>query len=379
MRPLFKERKMNEVSSRGWLFMGESGGPCDKACQMCYYAYQKNLVFYSLETMLNHANLFRHYYKLDAADISGGEPTIYKYIVELVRHCSKIGLKPTIITHGQNTRDNFKPNFPGAEKGEPLYKAIERAGLEDWLVSLHGGSATAHDDVLGEAGSFDRLLAGLDLVKRPVRFNTTIQKENLNDLPVGILLDRAPTVWNPILFNPFHEWANKTGKDEIEFQVTYRAAAEKLAIAIEKLEAAKWEVNVRYFPLCIAEEFGFAQNVSGYHQVSFDPWEWRLNASRRVALEKIEAEGGWFQSERTRARDIVGPRVLNEVCGGCAVREICDGPQTQYAAAHGLDELRPLEFIEGSVEMEPNDLQQMPVMFQYDDAIDLKFKEGEVA
>jgi hypothetical protein len=318
------------------MFMGEQGGPCDKACQMCYYAHQKNLVFFSLDTLMQHANLFRHYYGLTACDISGGEATIYRDIVPLIRHCAAIGLAPTIITHGQNNRDDWKP----WNKSMPLYQEIEEAGLDDWLISLHGDSAASHDAVLCESGSFDRLIHGLGRVKRPVRFNTTIQATNIHDLPVRVLLDRQPTVWNPIMFNPFHYWADKV-KMEIDFQVSYREAAGPLARAIERLEAAGWEVNVRYWPLCIAKEFGFEANVSGYHQVPFDPWEWRLNVTQRIPLEKIEADGGWYAAERTRAAEWMKARD-NPSCQGCSLGLICDKPPSQYQAKYGCGELKAI-------------------------------------
>ena len=338
MKPLYRKRR--DVCSRGWLFMGEQGGPCDQKCQMCYYAYQKNLVFYSLETLIQHANMFRHYYGLDACDITGGEATIYKTktgdIVDLVSHCAAIGLRPTIITHGQNTRDDWTLGRP-----RPLYQEIEAAGLDDWLVSLHGAGPDEHDAVLGKRGSFERLMHGLDLVSRPVRFNTTIQRNNFDKLPVNVLKDRPPTVWNPIMFNPFFVWSEDK-KNEIDFQVSYREAAEPLARAIEELEALGWEVNVRYWPLCIAEEFGFAENVCGYHQVPFDPWEWRLNVTQRSPMELIEKEGGWYNSERKRALTWMQKRD-NGVCDSCTRRNICDKPPEQYQGKYGLDELRPVE------------------------------------
>lgn len=342
MKPLYSPR--DGVCSRGWLFLGEQGGPCDKKCEFCYYAWQKNLVFFSLETLIQHANMFRHYYGLDACDITGGEATIYKQIPELVAHCARIGLKPTIITHGQNNRDDWKL---GRER--PLYQEIEAAGLEDWLISLHGGSAASHDKILCQEGSFGRLIAGLDLVERPVRFNSTLCADNFRDLPVNILADRPPTVWNPIMFNPFHAWSDKTGETEIDFQEQYRTIAPYLARAIETLEPLGWEVNVRYWPLCIAKEFGFAENVCGYHQVPFDPWEWRLNVTTRTSMERIAAEGGWYDSERKRAIDGMGPRG-NPKCDTCSLRAICDKPPEQYQKKYGHDELCP---IIGGVEEDP--------------------------
>jgi len=337
MKPLYKPR--GGIISRGWLFMGEQGGPCDKACEFCYYASQKNLVFFSFETLLQHANLYRHYYGLDACDITGGEATIFKTpkgdIVDLVAHCARIGLKPTIITHGQNNREDFKLG-----RKRPLYQDIEDAGLEDWLISLHGGSAESHDKILGSAGSFKRLVENLDNVKRPVRFNSTIVDTNFRDLPVNILKNRPPTVYNMIAFNPFHAWHEKTGMKEIDFQAQYQDSAPYVAKAVETLEAIGWEVNVRYFPMCIAEKYGFAQNVSGYHQVPYDPWEWRLNVTGRTPMEKIEQQGGWLAAERNAGLAWMKDR-QNKTCGQCANKMICDAPQLQYQKKYGLGELIP--------------------------------------
>lgn len=346
MKPLYRPR--GGIISRGWLFMGEQGGPCDKSCEFCYYAWQKNLVFFSFQTMLQHANMFRHYYGLDACDITGGEATIYKTpqgdIVDLVAHCARIGLRPTIISHGQNNRDDWKLG-----RKRPLYQEIEDAGLDDWLISLHGGTPESHDKILGGEGSFKRLVAGLDLVKRPVRFNATIVGTNYKDFPVNVLKDRPPTVFNMIAFNPFHAWHEKTGVTEIDFQVKYEESAPYVARAVSDLEALGWEVNVRYFPMCIAEQYGFAENVCGYHQVPSDPWEWRLNVTGRTPMETIERQGGWEAAERNAALAWMKGR-SNPVCSKCSNKMICDAPQEQYQKKYGLAELLPLS---GEMRVDP--------------------------
>jgi len=335
MKPLHKPRSWQASDSIGWLFMGEQGGPCDKSCVFCYYAFQKNLVFYDLPTMIGIANLFRHYYKLDGADITGGEPTIYKHIVELVQHCANIGLSPRIITHGQNLHDGWKMHYK-----EPVYKLVEEAGLELWRVSLHGGSPQSHDLLLAHENSFAKLTGNLDNLTKPVHFNTTITNTNFNDLPVGVLKDRPATVYNMIWFNPYFYWSTDKGMVEADFQVKYREAAEHVAGAIQELEARGWEVNVRYFPLCIAQEFGFAENVCNYFQVPFDPWEWRLTTTARKSQEQIRAAGGTYQAEMLQAREWMKGRD-NQKCASCSLSQICDKPPEQYQKKYGLDEVVP--------------------------------------
>jgi hypothetical protein len=93
--------------------------------------------------------------------------------------------------------------------------------------------------------------------------------------------------------------------------------------------------------MCIAEQYGFAQNVSGYHQVPYDPWEWRLNVTARTRVEQIEKQGGWVAAERNAGLAWMKDRG-NKVCGACANKMICDAPQLQYQKKYGLDELLPI-------------------------------------
>lgn len=337
-RPLY--RPHGQPTERGWLFLGRHGGPCDKACKMCYYAFQQQLVFFSLPTLLHHANRMRHYYGLSACDISGGEATIYgpkeggrrPRLEALVRHCANIGLAPTIITHGQNNT---------AE----LVAGVEDAGLEDWLISLHG-LAEGHERTVvnhqGDgAGGWGRVIAGLAHCRRPVRFNTTLQNFNAAELP-GLarwLADhRPPTVWNLIQFNPFYAWNERP---DIDFQTPMAALAPLVGEAVRIAEAAGWEVNVRYFPYCVAAEHGFARNCINFYQTQVDPWEWDLLATNRVPLREVQRRGGTAAARRVECDRIAAGR-RNRACAGCRFNRICEGPTTQYQARYGVDELRPI-------------------------------------
>ena len=339
-RPLYKHDHLRPTQ-RGWLFMGNHGGPCDKACKHCYYAFQKQLVFYDLNTLIGHANRMRHYYNLRYCDISGGEATIYgpkdkagrrPHLEALISHCAAIGLKPTVITHGQN-------NTP------ELVKGVEDAGLEDWLISMHGMEA-GHDALVVNhkgtgAGGWGRLVANLPHITRPARFNSTIQAFNYHELPQQAqwLADNMPpTVFNMISFNPFFAWA---GKEVIEFQERHSVVAPYIAAAVEIAEAAGWEVNCRYFPPCVAAEYGFERNCIGYFQTQTDPWEWSLVATEKVPMATIRQFGGNHQTNLAACRSIAERR-KNDQCASCRFfGTVCEGLAEQYQHRFGVDELRP--------------------------------------
>jgi MoaA/NifB/PqqE/SkfB family radical SAM enzyme len=339
VRPIYKHDHLSPTK-RGWLFLGNHGGPCDRACRMCYYAFQRDLTFFSLDTLIAHANKFRHLYGLEYCDISGGEATILGKKVDgrrpdletLVRHCADIGLKPTIITHGQNNT---------AE----LVKGVEDAGLEDWLISMHG-LVSGHDatvvDHRGQGeGGWERLVAGLQYCQRPVRFNTTLQNFNYQEVPALArwLVDNRPaTVWNLIQFNPFFKW---TERPEIDFQEKSTTLAPYVAQAIEIAEAAGWEVNCRYFAPCIAQEYGFAKNCVGFFQTQIDPWEWALVATERAPMEWVKEQGGIHQANMAICRQISDGRA-NAKCVTCRFfKTVCEGIPEQYQQRYGIDELVP--------------------------------------
>jgi len=342
-RPLYKGGRFDHTNptQRGWLFMGNHGGTCDKACLHCYYAFQKNLVFFDLNTLIGHANRMRWYYNLRYCDISGGEATIYgpkdkdgrhPHLEALIRHCANIGLKPTVITHGQN-------NTP------ELVAGIEEAGLEDWLISMHGMEAGHDALVVNHAGKggggWGKLVANLKNITRPARFNSTIQAHNYHELPEQArwLADNMPpTVFNMIQFNPFFAWA---GKDVIEFQDKMTTLAPYVGEAVRIAEAAGWEVNVRYFSPCVAAEHGFERNCIGYFQTQIDPWEWSLVATEKVPMKVVRQYGGQHQTNLAACRGIAKRRE-NDVCKTCRYfGGVCEGPPEQYQARFGIDELRP--------------------------------------
>lgn len=327
-------------TARGWLFLGENGGPCDKACKMCYYAYQTALVFYSLDTLMGHANLFRHHYGLGYVDISGGEATIYgpmkngrrPALEALVRHCAAIGLRPTIISHGQNHT---------AE----LVRGVEDAGLEDWLISLHGMEAGHEQTVIDHkgsgAGGWRKLIDGLAHCRRPIRFNTTVQDFNYRELPElaqWLADNKPPTVWNMIQFNPFFAWE---GKEVIEFQAPLTNIAPYIGQAVKIAEAAGWEVNVRYFPFCVAQAHGFARNCINFYQTQYDHWEWCLAATNRIKMADIEKAGGLVAARRLYCDNIARSR-NNPKCAACRYHPICEGPSEQYQRRFGVSELTPV-------------------------------------
>jgi len=360
-----------------WGLLGNNGGICDLACEHCFYFHETEKVFYDSESLLCRFNKFRYYYGLNATDITGGEPTVFndpilterglnwkhedgrnEHLEYLVRHCANIGLAPSIITHGQNVT-------------EAAAKALEEAGLDTFEFSIHG-LGVLDGKKLGEGhkrlvlkhgsdggrqydGGFQRIIDGSRACSRPIRWNSTVVEPTYQELPgVAKFLTEnyPPVVYNMIFFMPYH----RHGLIDSPIQVKYTTGAPYMAEAVRAAEAAGWEVNCRYFPPCVGHKFGFARNCIMHYQIQCDPWEWALEATTDCQLPNpwshvergvVSEDQFWENSVRERVR-ICDVHARNRhahspPCQRCAARQICEGPDVQYARRFGTEELEPFK------------------------------------
>lgn len=329
----------------------------------------------------------REVYENTAIDIQGGEPTIYKDILELVRYCREIGLYPTLITNG------LALARPG------VCERYRDAGLRDFLVSLHG-IGDIHDEVVSVKGAYGKIVAAIEGMRSagiPFRFNCTMSKPVVPVIPTIAqkAIEYGAHAVNYIAFNPFGD--QQTGQRTHENVPKYSDIKPLLAEAIDALETAGIEVNVRYLPMCMAEP-RHRKNFYNYQQLPYDTHEWdyeswlwtmmqpqmmkpgglspwyrlgvgarRIYACSGVALRDMSERKEIpftikINAQRTIARveqAVRGKEALcrreaklraaadckyqyHEACGKCAFKNICDGFHGDYAEFFGTQEAAPV-------------------------------------
>ncbi|HIB53997.1 MAG TPA: radical SAM protein [Nitrospirales bacterium] len=329
----------------------------------------------------------RYYYGDTAIDIQGGEPTIHPEIHELISYCNEIGLYPTLITNGLALASIDKlAKFKGS-------------GVRDFLVSLHG-IGDIHDEVVCRKGAYVKIIQAIENMREldvPFRFNCTMSKPVVPLLPeiAQKAIDYGANAVNFIAFNPFED--QETGIRTHDNVATYGDIKKSLAVAMDMLEEAEIECNVRYLPLCIAEEkhrknlYNFQQLPYDHHEWNYESWMWtgmqpqrmkpselnrpyklgrlarRLYRADANTLLKIEldrpvkaklfyfgqrliaAAGSivlgrayWYRRE-AKLRAIQDLQYEHhEKCQQCALRNICDGFHGDYAKFYGTDEADPV-------------------------------------
>lgn len=388
--PRCHKTRKRTLTRRAVMWLGQT---CNARCYFCYFidrirsAHHPEHPFMSLEKAKQICKTLREFYGCTAIDIQGGEPTIHPDILPLITYCRDIGLYPTLITNGIHLAK------PG------ILEQFRDAGVRDFLVSLHG-IGEVHDEVVGRKGASEKIITAIERMRDlaiPFRFNCTMSKPVIPLLPLIAqkAIDYGAEAVNFIAFNPFGD--QETGRRSAENVARYSDIKDILARAIDMLEDAGIECNVRYMPLCMAEE-RHRKNFYNYQQLSYDHHEWDYNSWLWTMMQsqmmrpgdpappivmgpydrRIRHIPGTVLGDRAKARPLLyrtlyalqhlGGRAMrlyygkrgmyrreavyraaneckyryHEACASCALRPICDGFHGDYAGFFGTDEARPI-------------------------------------
>lgn len=338
-----------QLTSRVDIHVGYS---CNERCKFCYYIQtvhdRKKEKDLSTEEVKKRIATIRSK-GIEVLDFTGGEPTIRPDLIELIRYAKSLGFKSlSMITNG-------------IRLAQPDYtKACVEAGIDDFLLSIHGDEAGVHDQVTEIPGSFDKAVrAAKNLGTYPVkiRVNCVISGYNY-ERPVETLAffhSLGIQTANFILFNPIVEadWRSNP-----ELNVAYSDAAPYLKKAIDRHKDKIQKITIRYIPLCLMQ--GYEEHVTNMPQLQYDPDEWdylvrtgiregRLLATAALCAgmglypwKKRLFEKGWnaFKHEGIKYFLQVKNKVFGPQCKACAYKGICDGLWRHYAEWKGFGELK---------------------------------------
>ncbi len=386
-----KKTKKRVITRRGVLWLGQT---CNQRCYFCYFINRiedrnhPEHAFMTLDKAKQICKTLREVYGNTAIDIQGGEPTIHKNILELTQYCHDIGLYPTLITNG----------LVLAKPGEVA--KYRDAGVRDFLVSLHG-IGDAHDEVVGVKGAYDKIIRAIESMREegvPFRFNCTMTKPIVPVIPqvAQHAIDYGANAVNFIAFNPFGD--QQTGHRRSDTVARYSEVAETLTKALDMLEEAQIETNVRYLPYCIGEArhrksfYNFQQLSYDTHEWDYQSWAWTMlrpqmmqpgplmppfmlggpygrvlqqvdpiyvrdHAQRNPIKQGIKFAGQRVLSkimQTVRGKDVIYREEAmvraskncqykyHDACKKCAARKICDGFHGDYADFFGTEEAVPI-------------------------------------
>lgn len=339
--------RMLKITDRIDLNLGYS---CNINCRFCYYQKSlkapKNL---TTEEAKKWIKFFRNKGK-EKIDFTGGEPTIRKDIIELVRYAKDLDYKTIcIITNGIKMSDK---NF--------VYQLAD-SGLNDVLFSIHGHTAEIHESLTKFNGSFERLIQAIAIAKSislSYRTNTVVNGVNykyLKDI-ARLLSDLSANTINFILFNPIVEAQNS----DADMNVSYKEAAPYLKAVIDECKDNFEKITIRYIPFCVMS--GYEEYVTNMPQIQYDPdeWDYYLRTYFRNGpflwfgslcfgfivhpslSHLMKLDFYTMKREAVKWSLIYKNKKKSPVCKQCSYDKICDGLWKDYADKIGFGELTPI-------------------------------------
>lgn len=294
------------------------GHKCSIECSMCYWLHELKNGSASWESI---DKLKQDIFKAQQRgnnyiDATGGEPTLYPHITELITHATSLQMKFCIITNGIT--------------GEKQIQSILEAGIDDWLVSVHHQAMKLRGgkefNVREKQERFLKQVQSYSKEDRPYRFNCCMNRENQN-----VLVETAqwavkwkPRIFNFINMNPHNNWQKDiegTKKIIGDLDVLEKQLCEAIPILLKEGIG----VNVRYYPMCRLPET-FRMHIANDRAVLWDPYEWDYNITPKTFEAFLKASDNMSRSIEWNGQP----------CLKCDLKFICGGINKAFFLAYGL-------------------------------------------
>lgn len=279
-------------------------------------------------------------------DFTGGEPSLHPQIIDLIKYGLSKNVKSCLITNGL--------------AGHKTYQDIIDAGIDDFLISIHGIENT-HDYLIDFKDGFkkqERTIKQILDNQINLRFNTVINRYNqLQLLDMSKYMARFnPYIVNFINMNLHHKWRGDiAGKDII---ANINLVEPILNESINYLEDRNIKVNVRYYPMCRIAKENY-KNICNYTLVLFDPYEWDYSIFPKTRYQE------WINEEKKNIAEI-------DPCKECDLYKMCGGTNKYHHAMSkeaGYGEIYKPQKIEN---IDKNDLMYFR---KYNESLILHYKE----
>ncbi|AAB91253.1 TIGR04053 family radical SAM/SPASM domain-containing protein [Archaeoglobus fulgidus] len=138
--------------------------------------------------------------------ITGGDPLMRDDVTEIISHAAEKGFRVAIA-------------FSGTEKAtEEKLRELKEAGVARVAVSIDGSDEEKHDSFRGVRGTFRMSMMAIENAKKaglPFQINTTVTRENIEDLPniARLCLELGAVMWDVFFVVP-------TGRAKAEMMPT---------------------------------------------------------------------------------------------------------------------------------------------------------------
>lgn len=326
------------------------GTRCNIKCKFCYYLDRLGEPFEDFERMVNRLKIYKKN-GINKLHITGGEPTLYKHFIDLVKKAKELGfINIGIITNGILL------------KKKSFVNECKDAGVDHFIISIHGHNAEIHDEMTQIKGSYDSILKGIENLKDlgiPFNINFVVTSNNYKYLKeyAELMVTLEPVEVALLYLNPMDYATNIVNK----LAEYYSDTIPYLNHAIDILEKNKIIVFYKFIPLCVVSK-GYEKNLANLPQALFEDWEWNykkrfiIHCGFKKYFNRLMMQFKEFSKEQINNLPF---KVLSyisglfssqddyyckiQTCRECKYDFICQGINKFYLASYGSNEFQPVK------------------------------------
>jgi len=283
---------------------------------------------------------------------TGGEPTLNPNFLTYVRQARKFGY--TLIGVCTNGRRLAYAKYTAM---------LVKAGLNHFIVSIHGPDAKTHDALTRTRGSFEQAMDGLRVLKGiqqlthlDIHTSTVINKRNFH-LMKAIHATLSPYV-DQLVFNVLQPWGRgHTSFDRL--MPRYSDIAAEFAAFLKSYPRAPKDTFLLDIPYCTTTAIpdhnrGFNERRVHYDKLPDSDNYWpdtdidvdadmEGGAAKKAVLKWDAAQQQGLLYVHHRDDQDQHQRVKRAECKTCAYEPLCDGVWKVYAQKFGWDEFVPVK------------------------------------
>lgn len=288
------------------------GFSCNNNCRFCVQAHKRPLGDRTTKEIKNEMDeAIKN--NCEGIVFTGGEPTIRKDIIELVKYANDSGYR--VIQIQSNGRMFSYVNF---------VKKLIKSGANEFSPALHGHKADMHDWLTRSPGSFDQVVEGIKILRELDQYiltNSVVNKLNYKYLPelakllVSLKVDQFQMAFIHAIGNA---WEN--------FDSMVPRKSDVKPHMHKSLEIGKNSgtgMMVEAYPFCFME---------GYEEYCAE----RFMPSTEIRYADLFVEN--FEKDRKES----GKKKFLQ-CKRCKFDLICEGPWKEYPERFGDKEFIPVK------------------------------------
>ena len=294
------------------------GYSCNNNCRFCYDGGHKRTLPDMTTQQVKRELLAARKRGSTFVDLLGGEPTIRKDIIELVRYAKNLGFGTISIT--TNGKMFYYMDFA---------RRMLDAGLNSAVFSIHGHTPELHDYLTRSRNSYLYAAQGIRNLKKLSKdiyicTNTVIIRDNYKHLP-QIAENNIRLGADGMEFIFIHPRGNAL-KHFDDIVPTLTEIMDYLKPTVDAgLRHGIKHTQIRYVPMCYM--------LFNLRQLS------EFDARRRMKEQHIGPEFRDLEVEKNRVQN---GRVKGPQCAACKYFNICEGIFNEYAEKRGFEELVPV-------------------------------------